>query len=242
MECPRILVVDDEMGMRRFIKMHLERENFVVEEAKDERESLNLAFKKDYDAILLDLMWPKKDGIIVAKQIRKDKKTPIIIITAEGDESSRIQGFKAGADDYIVKPFSPRELVLRIKAILRRATSNSYKKIKMQSKDLLILSPLAINRDTYQVTVDEVNVNMTPTEFEMLCILAEEPNKVFSREFLMKKIWGDDSAVDTWVLYTLVNRLRKKLNSVSSSAGNMISTVRGIGYKIKTVDKYTLSK
>lgn len=235
---PKVLVVDDEAQIRQLIKMFLEKENFLVKEAENGEEALNLGLRENYDIILLDIILPETDGINVSKEIRKKKNTPIIMITAKSEESSRVEGFKAGADDYIVKPFSPVELISRINAVLRRAKNYRYKKVKMQAKDLLIFPRLTINRDAHQVIVDEVNVSMTPTEFEILCFLAEEPNKVFTREFLLKEIWGDEFAIDTWVLYTQVKRLRDKLSSVSSSAGDMISTVRGVGYKFKIADSY----
>jgi len=239
-ERPKILVVDDEVGIRRLIKMYLEQENFVVEEARDGNESLNRALKTDYDVILLDLMLPETDGIHVAKKLRKEKNTPIIMITAKSEESSRLQAFEVGADDYIVKPFSPRELVLRVKALLRRVTNPKYKETEKPAKNLLIYPHLTINYDTRQVTVDGFDINITPKEFEVLCFLAERPDKVFSQLVLIKEIWGYDSATDIRLLYTQVKRLRDKLNSVSSSAGGMIATVRGVGYKFKVDDDYWL--
>src|SRR6476469_8583939 len=122
----RILVVDDEERIRRLLRMYLERENYLIEEAEDGNEALEKAFANDYDVILLDLMMPGKDGIEVCRELREKKTTPVIMLTAKGEEVNRVQGFEVGTDDYIVKPFSPREVVLRVKALLRRSSSMNY--------------------------------------------------------------------------------------------------------------------
>src|SRR5690625_3284671 len=122
----KILVVDDEERIRRLLRMYLEREEFLIEEAEDGQEALDLALKNDYSLILLDIMMHEMDGIEVCQELRKEKATPIIMLTAKGEESNRVQGFEVGADDYIVKPFSPREVILRVKAVLRRVSDSSY--------------------------------------------------------------------------------------------------------------------
>ena len=122
----RLLVVDDEERIRRLIRMYLEREDYVIEEAENGSEALQLALNNDYDVILLDIMMPEMDGIEVCRELRKEKETPVIMLTAKGEETNRVQGFEVGADDYIVKPFSPREVVLRVKALLRRATATQF--------------------------------------------------------------------------------------------------------------------
>ncbi len=121
----KILVVDDEERIRRLIRMYLERDDFIVEEAENGKQALEMALEDDYDAILLDIMMPEMDGIEVCEELRKEKMTPVIMLTAKGEESNRVQGFEVGADDYIVKPFSPREVVLRVKAVLRRTNSST---------------------------------------------------------------------------------------------------------------------
>jgi len=140
----RILVVDDEERIRRLIKMYLEREDFVVEEAENGVEALEKALENDYDCILLDIMMPEMDGIEVCEKLREEKNTPIIMLTAKGEESNRVQGFEVGADDYIVKPFSPREVVLRVKAVLRRTGQTNVKQTSMQTNNLIVLQHLSI--------------------------------------------------------------------------------------------------
>src|SRR5699024_7523033 len=140
----RILVVDDEERIRRLIRMYLEREDFIVEEAESGQIALDMALENDYETILLDIMMPEMDGIEVCEEIRKEKTTPIIMLTAKGEESNRVQGFEVGADDYIVKPFSPREVVLRVKAILRRVTGDS-KRTDASAKNLIVFPHLTID-------------------------------------------------------------------------------------------------
>jgi len=228
----KILVVDDEDRIRRLLRMYLERENFVIEEAADGQEALDLALANDYDAILLDIMMPEMDGIEVCEAIRKEKTTPIIMLTAKGEESNRVQGFEVGADDYIVKPFSPREVVLRVKAILRRVTGDS-KRTDASAKNLIVFPHLTIDLDAYRLTASDEEVNLTPKEYELLVFLAESPDKVFRREELLKEVWQYDFFGDLRTVDTHVKRLREKLSSVSKEAAKMIVTVWGVGYKLE---------
>ena len=132
----KVLVVDDEERIRRLLKMYLEREGYIIEEAEDGNEALAKALANDYDVILLDLMMPGKDGIEVCRELREKKATPVVMLTAKGEEVNRVQGFEVGTDDYIVKPFSPREVVLRVKALLRRSSKTSYLQRKQQRRML----------------------------------------------------------------------------------------------------------
>ncbi|HLR75899.1 MAG TPA: response regulator transcription factor [Virgibacillus sp.] len=232
----KILVVDDEERIRRLIRMYLERENFMIEEASNGREALDLALNNDYDAILLDIMMPEMDGIEVCEELRKEKMTPVIMLTAKGEESNRVQGFEVGADDYIVKPFSPREVVLRVKAILRRVADNSYDQTDASAKNLIVFPHLTIDLDAYRVTASGKEVNLTPKEYELLCFLAESPDKVFKREELLKEVWQYDFFGDLRTVDTHVKRLREKLSSVSKEAAKMIVTVWGVGYKLEEDD------
>src|SRR5699024_4487617 len=189
MSDPRILVVDDEERIRRLIRMYLEKEGYIIEEAEQGREALDLALDNDYDVILLDIMMPEMDGIDVCQELRTEKSTPVIMLTAKGEEANRVQGFEVGADDYIVKPFSPREVVLRVKALLRRATAVSFSEADTTSKNLAVFPHLTIDYDAYRVTADDKEVNLTPKEYELLCFLAQSPDKVFKREELLKEVW-----------------------------------------------------
>ncbi|KRG12750.1 response regulator transcription factor [Lederbergia galactosidilytica] len=229
----KILVVDDEDRIRRLLRMYLERENYVIEEAGDGNTALELALEHNYDCILLDLMMPEKDGIEVCNEIREQKDTPIIMLTAKGEESNRVQGFEVGADDYIVKPFSPREVVLRVKALLRRSTQTGYKGSTATARDIIVFPYLSIDHDAHRVTANGQEVNLTPKEYELLHFLAKSPDKVFDREQLLKEVWQYEFFGDLRTVDTHVKRLREKLNRVSEKAAGMIVTVWGVGYKFE---------
>ncbi|WP_010173025.1 response regulator transcription factor [Bacillus coahuilensis] len=230
----RILVVDDEDRIRRLLRMYLERENYLIDEASDGNEALELALENSYDCILLDIMMPEKDGIEVCQAIREKKATPVIMLTAKGEESNRVQGFEVGTDDYIVKPFSPREVVLRVKALLRRtSTQSSYIPAEATSKDLLVFPHLTIDHDAHKVLADDMEVNLTPKEYELLHFLAKSPEKVFDREQLLKEVWHYEFFGDLRTVDTHVKRLREKLNKVSEQSAKMIVTVWGVGYKFE---------
>lgn len=231
----RVLVVDDEERIRRLLRMYLERDDFIVEEAENGKDALELALQNEYDVILLDIMMPEMDGIEVCEEIRKEKMTPIIMLTAKGEESNRVQGFEAGADDYIVKPFSPREVVLRIKAVLRR-TGSANNSAKATASNLIVFPHLTIDLDAYRVTSNGKEIALTPKEYELLVFLAQSPDKVFKREELLKEVWQYEFFGDLRTVDTHVKRLREKLTSVSKEAAKMIVTVWGIGYKLEVAD------
>ncbi|MFD1707104.1 response regulator transcription factor [Siminovitchia sediminis] len=228
-----ILVVDDEDRIRRLLKMYLERENYQIDEAADGKEALELAMNNDYHCILLDLMMPEKDGIEVCKELRETKATPIIMLTAKGEEANRVQGFEVGADDYIVKPFSPREVVLRVKAVLRRSSQTSFLHTDPTARDIIVYPHLSIDHDAHRVTADGKEVNLTPKEYELLHFLAKSPDKVFDREHLLKEVWQYEFFGDLRTVDTHIKRLREKLNRVSEKAAGMIVTVWGVGYKFE---------
>lgn len=233
----KILVVDDEERIRRLLKMYLERENYLIDESADGKDALHKAMETDYDLIILDLMLPGMDGIEVCRKVREKKATPVIMLTAKGEESNRVQGFEVGADDYIVKPFSPREVVLRVKALLRRASTTSYLHTDTSSKDLIVFPHLTIDNDAHRVTVDGQEINLTPKEYDLLYFLAKSPDKVFDRETLLKEVWQYDFFGDLRTVDTHVKRLREKLNKVSDVAAKMIVTVWGVGYKLEVIDE-----
>jgi two-component system, OmpR family, response regulator ResD len=228
----KILVVDDEDRIRRLLRMYLERENFEIDEAEDGEKALALALENDYALIVLDLMMPGMDGLEVCQRLREKKATPIIMLTAKGEEANRIQGFEAGTDDYVVKPFSPREVVFRIKALLRRSATAPFVNSD-STHDVLVFPELTIDNDAHKVTASGLEVNLTPKEYELLLYLAQNPEKVFSREDLLKDVWHYEFFGDLRTVDTHIKRLREKLNKVSPSAANMITTVWGIGYKLE---------
>ncbi|MCK1991362.1 response regulator [Peribacillus muralis] len=232
----KILVVDDEERIRRLLKMYLEREEYIIDEAENGDEALTKALENEYDLILLDIMMPGKDGIEVCRELREKKTTPIIMLTAKGEEVNRVQGFEVGTDDYIVKPFSPREVVLRVKALLRRSSTTSYVQTETTAKDVIVFSHLTIDNDAHRVLADDKEVSLTPKEYELLYFLAKSPDKVFDREQLLKEVWHYEFFGDLRTVDTHVKRLREKLNRISENAAKMIVTVWGVGYKFEVIN------
>jgi two-component system response regulator ResD len=240
----KILIVDDEDRIRRLLKMYLEREQYIIDEADNGETALEKALQNDYDLILLDIMMPGKDGIEVCKGIREKKATPIIMLTAKGEEVNRVQGFEVGTDDYIVKPFSPREVVLRVKAVLRRSVTTTFFTQDTTTKDVIVFPHLTIDNDAHRVTdndahrvtADREEVNLTPKEYELLLFLAKAPDKVFDREQLLKEVWQYEFFGDLRTVDTHVKRLREKLSKKSADAAKMIVTVWGVGYKFEVVN------
>lgn len=227
----KLLVVDDEDRIRRLLRMYLEKENYNIEEAADGAEALDKAINNEYDLILLDLMLPKMDGIEVAKQLREEKDTPIMMLTAKGEELNRIQGFEVGADDYIVKPFSPREVVLRVAAIIKRTESQ---KVERANSEIIKLPHLEIDEQSHRILADGKQVNLTPKEFDLLLYLAQSPDQIFGREQLLKEVWKYEFFGDLRTVDTHIKRLREKLSRNSKEAAKMIETVWGLGYKFNS--------
>lgn len=228
-----ILVVDDEERIRRLLRMYLEKEHYEIEEAEDGETALRMALERDYDLILLDVMLPGIDGVEVCARLRVEKATPIIMLTAKGEEANRVQGFEVGADDYVVKPFSPREVIFRVKAILRRSSATAFLTKDSVSSSTIVFPHVMIEHDAHRVTADGQEVSLTPKEYELLHYLAVSPDKVFSREQLLKDVWNYEFFGDLRTVDTHVKRLREKLNKVSPEAAAMITTVWGVGYKLE---------
>ncbi|MFF2482123.1 response regulator transcription factor [Paenibacillus sp. NPDC058071] len=229
----RILVVDDEERIRRLLKMYLEKEGYQIDEAEDGETALRLATASDYSLILLDVMLPGIDGVEVCSRLRQVKATPVIMLTAKGEEMNRVQGFEVGADDYVVKPFSPREVIYRVKAILRRSSTTAFLTKEVNSSNNIVFPNLVIEHDAHRVTAGGQEVSLTPKEYELLHYLAISPDKVFSREELLKDVWNYEFFGDLRTVDTHVKRLREKLNKVSPDAASMITTVWGVGYKLE---------
>ncbi len=229
----RILVVDDEERIRRLLKMYLEKEGYLVEEAEDGEIALRMASVTDYALILLDVMLPGIDGVEVCSRLRQVKATPVIMLTAKGEEANRVQGFEVGADDYVIKPFSPREVIYRVKAILRRSSATAFLTKELNASNNIVFPNLVIEHDAHRVTAGGQEVSLTPKEYELLHYLAVSPDKVFSREELLKDVWNYEFFGDLRTVDTHVKRLREKLNKVSPDAAAMITTVWGVGYKLE---------
>ena len=166
----RILVVDDEDRIRRLLRLYLEREGFQIDEAEDGEKALRMALSQSYDLIILDLMLPGMDGLDVCREIRSKKATPIIMLTARGEEVNRVEGFEVGTDDYVVKPFSPRELVHRVKAVLRRSSATAFLTTDTETRNVIVFPNLTIDHDAHEVRADGKTVALTPKEYELLHI------------------------------------------------------------------------
>lgn len=229
----RILIVDDEERIRRLLRMYLEKEGFEIEEAEDGEAALQKGVEGNFGLIILDLMLPGMDGIEVCTKLRQSKATPVLMLTAKGEEVNRVQGFEVGADDYVVKPFSPREIIYRVKAILRRSSATAYLTKEDASSNIIVFPHVTIEHDAHRVTADGQEVTLTPKEYELLHYLASSPDKVFSREQLLKDVWNYEFFGDLRTVDTHVKRLREKLSKVSPEASSMITTVWGVGYKLE---------
>lgn len=232
MEKTKILVVDDEQKIREIVRIYLETEEFTVGEASNGQDALNLISKEQWDLIILDVMMPGIDGWTVCKEVRKTTAVPIIMLTAKEAEVDRILGLELGADDYVVKPFSPRELVARVKAVLRRSQTSAPATQPAAGPATLNYPGISINPESRRVLVNGQQVNLTPKEYDLLYQLAKSPHRTFTREELLEAVWGFDYLGDTRTVDTHVNRLRDKLLKASGDVSN-ISTVWGVGYKFE---------
>ncbi|KNY27308.1 response regulator transcription factor [Pseudobacteroides cellulosolvens] len=222
-----ILIADDNESIIDILKVYVIKEGYVPVEAHDGAEVLDLFTKYSPLLLLLDVMMPKMDGFQVCRQIRKSSNVPIIMITAKGEDADRIMGLDIGADDYIVKPFSPGEVMARIRAVLRRID------IPEEEKKQLIRHPgLIVNISDYEVKVQEQFVNLTKKEIELLWLLASNPGKVFSRDNLLNSIWGYDYFGDARTVDTHIKRLRSKI-ILSDNLDWDIKTIWGVGYKFE---------
>lgn len=226
MDKERILIVDDEELIRDVIKEYISVEGYITDEAEDGLQALELFNKNNYALVILDVMMPKMDGWVVGREIRKTSQVPIIMLTARGEEYDKLFGFDIGVDDYIVKPFSPKELLARIKAIIRR--SNTLNGSKSNS-DSISLEGLMIEFDSRNVYVDGKSVNLTPKEYELLSFFVHNQNKVFSRDQLLNSVWGYDFIGDDRTVDTHVKMLRESIGTYRK----FIVTVWGTGYKFE---------
>ncbi|WP_031514534.1 response regulator transcription factor [Desulfofalx alkaliphila] len=223
-----ILIVDDEEKIRDLLSMYLREAGFLTSQASGGQQALDMINEYNYNLVILDLMMPGIDGLDVCRKIRQTSQIPVIILTAKGDEFDKVLGLEMGADDYIVKPFSPREVVARVKAVLRRSTASSINK----NTRVLRYDGLIIDADARAVAIKEVEINLTPKEFDLLYFIAQYPGKVFSREQLLRHVWDYDYYGDLRTVDTHVNRLRDKLNKHCGDC-QYIHTVWGVGYKFE---------
>lgn len=217
-----VLVVDDERNIIELVRLYLEQAGFAVVEARDGREALDRHERVDPDLIVLDLMLPGMDGMEVTREVRRRGETPILMLTARGEDIDRIVGLEVGADDYLTKPFNPREMVARVKAILRRADPALRGARPMDVGDLRI-DPR--RREAY---VTDRRLELRPREFELLAALARDPGVVWSRDDLLESVWGTDFPGETRTVDVHISELRRKLGD----DGPPIETVKGVGYRL----------
>jgi len=223
----RILIIEDEKDLADLLAFNLEKEGFAARCAFDGNEGLEAARSEHPDLVVLDLMLPGLMGTEVCKALRKDPRTsriPVLMVTAKSDEIDRVVGFEVGADDYIVKPFSMRELTLRVKAILRRCGNEPTPALS-----LLTLGDIVIDTEQHRVTSSTAEIDLTSTEYKLLQYLVERRGRVISRDQLLQDVWSYNDVGDTRTVDTHITRLRSKLGS----PGDQIKTVRGFGYKIE---------
>jgi two-component system alkaline phosphatase synthesis response regulator PhoP len=222
---PKVLIVEDERDIVQALEYNLKKEGFETHKAYDGIQGLKLASETIPDLIILDLMLPGINGLELCKKIKKDQKTeniPIIMLTAKSEETDKIVGLEMGADDYITKPFSMRELIARLKAVLKR-----YGKKEKPYKPLVKFDDIEIDVEKHAVTVLDKAIELTAKEFSLLLFLVENKEKVYNRERLLDNVWGIESAIETRTVDVHIRRLREKLGK----AGKYIRTLRGVGYK-----------
>lgn len=222
----RILVVDDEPDIVSLVSYNLKKEGFAVTAVHEGGEALDVVKKKEFDLILLDLMLPGIHGMEVCRILRTGPKTkhiPIIMLTAKGDEADRVRGLETGADDYMAKPFSQRELIARVKAVLRRSGDGR------KQEEVISIGSLVINKDTFSVAKKNKPIDLSATEFRLLLYLAERKGRVFSREQLLESVWRDESFVEPRTVDVHIRRLRSQIED-DPSEPDIIKTKRGIGY------------
>lgn len=225
----RVLVVDDEPDLVELVSYNLKKEGFLVSSASDGEEALKKIRGEKPDLVVLDLMLPGIQGMELCRIIRKDPRTenlPIIMLTAKGEEMDKVVGLEIGADDYLAKPFSPRELIARVKAILRRTS------IRPVEEKVIRVGNLVINRETYRVLKDGAALNLSSTEFRLLLFLAERKGKIFSRGQLLDAIWKDEGFVEPRTVDVHIRRLRAQIED-DPSEPLFIKTRRGIGYYVE---------
>ena len=223
MERIKILVVDDESRMRKLVSDFLVKQNYQVLEAGDGEEALDLFFaQKDIALVILDVMMPKMDGWQVCREIRNYSKVPIIMLTAKGDESDELQGFGLGVDEYITKPFSPKILVARVEAILRRTSLRT-------GDDVIAAGGIELNKAAHQVLIDGKDVELSYKEFELLAYFMENQGIALSREKILNNVWNYDYFGDARTIDTHVKKLRSKMGE----KGELIRTIWGMGYKFE---------
>ncbi len=222
----KILVVDDDENICDLLRLYLEKDGYIVKIANDGEQALNAFREFSPDLMLLDIMMPKIDGFKVLEEVRKQSSIPVIMVTAKGESFDKLQGFNLGTDDYIVKPFDAKEVLARIKAILRRSANVTEEKQRIEFDNLIV------DKVSFQVKIKNKVVDMPPKELELLFHLASNPNKVYTRDQLLDEVWGFEYYGDSRTVDVHIKRLREKLEDASENW--CLKTVWGVGYKFET--------
>ena len=234
----KVLIIEDDMGIYELERDYLEIEGYEVDIQTNGVDGLKAALDYEYDLIILDIMIPKKDGFSVCRDIRKEKEIPIIMVSAKREDIDKIRGLGLGADDYMIKPFSPAELVARVKSHIQR-----YNRIRNSLSPTVVLDAkitagsLEILLDSHQVFLGGTEVNLTPREYDILVLLASSPNRVFTKEEVFESSWGIDSLGETSTIMVHINRLRAKIDKQFQNE-EYIDTVWGVGYRFHKWDNY----
>ena len=215
----KLLVVDDEELIRNIIKEYAKIENYEVDEASDGDEAVEKALENDYDVIIMDIMMPKRDGFSAIKEIKQEKDTSVIVLSARTMEEDKLNGFDLGIDDYVIKPFSPKELIARIKAVTKR----------QKEEDIIEVGTIKLSNLTREVTIDNEVITLTHTQFELLKLFLTNLNIALSREIIINKIWGYDYEADDRTIDAHIKLLRSKLKTYRDN----IKTIRKVGYKFE---------
>ena len=226
----KILVVDDDLNICELLKLYLENEGYTAYVANDGQAAVDMFNEKSPDLVLLDIMLPKMDGWQVCREIRKTSSVPIIMLTAKGETFDKVLGLELGADDYVTKPFDSKEVMARIKAVLRRAKGESEN--SASEKKIVKYDKLEINIENYELKVDGKVIDTPPKELELIYHFASNPNRVYTRDQLLDEVWGFDYYGDSRTVDVHVKRLREKLEGVSDKWS--LKTVWGVGYKFET--------
>lgn len=224
----KILIADDHQKILEILGEYAKKGGYEVLTANNGEDALNLTLKEKPDIVLLDVMMPKKDGFEVCREIRKTSMVPVIMITARGEDFEKIMGLDIGADDYIVKPFSPGEVMARVRALLRRIEEEEHNEDRV-----LNLKNLSIHLDRFETTINDVPIPLTKKEMEMLWLFASYPGKVFTRDNLLDSLWGIDYFGDSRTVDSHIKRLRAKIKEQPHPEWDIV-TVRGVGYKLET--------
>lgn len=232
LEKKNILVVDDEKEIAELIEIHLMSQDYNVTKAKNGLEALKLLDENHFDLVLLDVMMPKMDGKETLKKIREKFNIPIIMVTAKTSEKDKVEGLTLGADDYVTKPIKPLELIARVKAQLRRFTVLNPNKVEVEEPNEISIRNLYVNKVTHEVKVDDEQIKLTKIEFDILYLLAKNPNKVFSTEEIFENVWKEKNFDATNNVMVHIRRLRNKLKEETREE-KIITTVWGVGYKIE---------